>query len=130
MEPEKSMLKEFINGGWLIPLVGSLAMIARLLSSSTDVHWFEQVKKIVTAALASGIAWFVLEQTDISSLYKAITYGVIGVVSPEIIAGIVKIGEKFSKDPIKFISKKGGMSPQQPPVARRPNLDNTTLNKD
>jgi hypothetical protein len=105
MEPEKSLFKEFINGGWVIPLIGAAAMVARLLSSDRELAILEQLKKILSAAIASGIAWFVLEQTDISSLYKAITYGIIGVVSPEIINGIVALAKKFEKNPSKFIKK-------------------------
>lgn len=105
MEPEKSLFKEFIDGGWVIPLIGAAAMLARLLSSQVEIGLAEQLKKILSAAIAAGIAWFVLEQTDISSLYKAITYGVIGVVSPEIINGIVKIGKKFQSSPEKFINR-------------------------
>lgn len=105
MEPEKSLIKEFVDGGWVIPLIGAAAMLARLLSSNTKIGVVEQLKKILTASIASGIAWFVLEQTDISSLYKAITYGIIGVVSPEVINGIVKLGKKFQTSPEKFLTK-------------------------
>jgi hypothetical protein len=103
MDPEKSLLKEFIAGGWIIPLIGATAMLARIMSSNTKVSMLELFKKISTAAIASGIAWFVLEQTDISSLYKAITYGIIGVISPEIIGGIVKLGQRFSRNPTAFL---------------------------
>ncbi len=106
MEAEKSMLKEFIDGGWLIPLIGAASMLARLLSTNTVAPILEQVKKVVTAALASGITWFLLEHTDISSLYKAITYGIIGVISPEIITGLVKIGKRFAHKPESFFSRK------------------------
>jgi hypothetical protein len=106
MEPEKSLLREFINGGWLVPLVGAAAMLARLLSSNGKLTIADQVKKILTAAIASGIAWFILEQTDVSSLIKAMTYGVIGVISPEVIDGIVKLGRSFANNPSKFINKK------------------------
>ena len=58
-----------------------------------------------TAAIAATIAWFVLEQTDVSSLTKAITYGIIGVISPEVITGIVRIGEKFARNSDKFFRK-------------------------
>jgi hypothetical protein len=105
MEPDRSILKEFLEGGWLIPLIGSAAMLARLLSSSQKMSAAEYIKKIFSAAIAAGIAWFILEQTDIPSLYKAITYGVIGVVSPEIINGIVKLGKKFQSNPHKYIKK-------------------------
>ena len=57
------------------------------------------------AALCSGIAWFILEQADISSLTKAISYGVVGVVSPEIINGVIKIAAKFAKNPSKFFNE-------------------------
>lgn len=105
MEPQKSLLKEFIDGGWVIPLIGAAAMLARLLSSDRELALFEQFKKILSAAISAGVAWFVLEQTDISSLYKAIAYGVIGVISPEIINGIIIIGKSFEKNPNKFIKK-------------------------
>jgi hypothetical protein len=105
MEPEKSLIKEFLDGGWIIPLIGSAAMFARLLSAQKKIGIVEYAKKITAAAISSSIAWFILEQTDISSLYKAICYGVIGVISPEIINGIIKLGKRFQADPEKFIKK-------------------------
>ena len=95
MEPEKSMLREFLNGGWIIPLVGAAGMLARLMTAKKEYTLIEQFKNIVSAALAASIAWFILEQTDISSFYKAITYGIIGVISPEIIGGIIKLAKQF-----------------------------------
>jgi hypothetical protein len=105
MEPEKSLFKEFIDGGWVIPMIGAAAMLARLLSSDVKTSISDQLKKILSAAISSGIAWFVLEQTDIPSLYKAVTYGIIGVISPEIINGIVKLAKKFQMNPEKFLKK-------------------------
>jgi len=105
MEPEKSLIKEFINGGWIIPLIGAGAMLARLLSSDTKLTWVQQLKKITTAAIASLVAWFLLEQADIPSVYKAVTYGIIGVISPEIIAGLVKLGKRFAANPEKILKK-------------------------
>ena len=105
MEPEKSLIKVFLSGGWLVPLIGAAAMFARLLSGNNGLSLKQQFKRILTAAIAAGIAWFVLEQTDVSSLTKAITYGIIGVVSPEFIGGIVRLGQKFEKNPEKFIKK-------------------------
>ena len=105
MEPEKSILKEFLSGGWLVPLVGAAAMFARLLSGNSGLSLKQQFKRVLTEAIAAGLAWFVLAQTDVSSLTKAITYGSIGVISPEVISGIVRLGEKFAKNPEKFIKK-------------------------
>ena len=105
MEPEKSIIKEFLSGGWLVPLIGAATMFARLLSGDNGLSMKQQFKRILTAAIAAGIAWFVLEQTDVSSLTKAITYGIIGVISPEVISGIVRLAEKFAKNPEKFLRK-------------------------
>jgi hypothetical protein len=105
MEPEKSIIKEFLEGGWVIPLIGAAAMLARLLSAQKKIGMIEYAKKITAAAISSSIAWFILEQTDISSLYKAICYGIIGVISPEIINGIIKLGKRFQEDPEKYIKK-------------------------
>jgi hypothetical protein len=105
MDTERSLLKEFLDGGWMIPMIGAGAMIARLLSTDSKLSLIDQFKKILTAAIAAGISWFVLEQTDISSLYKAITYGIIGVISPEVIDGIIKLAKKFSEKPEKFFKK-------------------------
>lgn len=105
MEQEKSLLEEFLKGGWIIPLIGASGMLARLFASGGKYSLFEHIKKITAAAIASTIAWFILEQTDISSFYKAITYGVTGVISPEIITGIVKLAKKFEKNPEKYIKK-------------------------
>jgi hypothetical protein len=105
MDPSKSLIKEFLEGGWLVPFVGAAAMLARLLSANQKVTIGTFFKRIAVAAIASGVAWFVLEQTEINSLYKAVIYGVIGVISPEVIDGVVAIGKKFANNPDKFIRK-------------------------
>lgn len=111
MEPEKSIIGEFMRGGWIIPIVGASAMLARLLSTTNHgYNWFEQLKRIFTASIASSIVWVVLDSgavmtTANSSEYqltKAIIYGVVGVISPELISGIIKIASKFSDNPISF----------------------------
>lgn len=105
MEPERSLLKEFLEGGWVIPLVGAAGMLARLMTAKKQYTIIEQLKNIISAAIAAAIAWFILEQVDISSFYKAITYGIVGVVSPEIINGIIKLAKHFERTPEKFIKK-------------------------
>ena len=105
MEPERSLLKEFLDGGWIIPLVGAAGMLARLMTAKKQYTIIEQLKNIVSAAIAAAITWFILEQVDIPSLYKAITYGIVGVVSPEIIGGIIKLAKHFERSPEKFVKK-------------------------
>lgn len=106
MEPEKSIIREFLNGGWVITLIGGAAMMARLLSFNEKMSIVEYLKKIFIAATTCSIAWALLDHTDIDSVYKAITYGVIGVISPELISGIVYLGEKFSADPLRVLAKR------------------------
>lgn len=115
MEPEKSLIGEFMRGGWIIPLVGASAMIARLLSTHNHgYNWVEQLKRVFTASIASSIVWVVLDSgavmtTANSSEYqltKAIVYGVVGVISPEIIGGIIKLGVKFNNNPFFFLKFK------------------------
>lgn len=104
MDDKKNIIQEFINGGWIILVVGAAGMAARIIYSGTKHSVVEIVKKMFAAMLCSGIAWFVLEQTDISSLTKAISYGVVGVVSPEIVNGLIKIAASFAKNPTKFFN--------------------------
>ena len=105
MSGEKDLFKLFLEGGWLVSVIGAAGMLARLITNPIQGSWKEYLKKIVVAAITSTIAWFLVEQMEISSITKAITYGVVGVVSPELIEGIVKIAQNFSKNPKKFLKK-------------------------
>jgi hypothetical protein len=105
MEPDKNLIKDFLEGGWIIMMIGGSAMLARLLASNTTITILEHFKKIISAAIASGIAWFILKDVQGWELYKAIAYGIVGVISPEIIDGIIKLGKKFAKNPEKMLKK-------------------------
>lgn len=105
MEPEKSLIREFVNGGWIIPLIGAASMVARLLSTNDKTGIVCQFKKIFVASLTSTIMWALIHDIHLLDLHKAVIYGVTGVISPEIIQGIVNLGRRFSKSPETFISK-------------------------
>ncbi len=60
MEPEKSLLKEFLSGGWVVPLIGAGAMLARLLSGENNYTWGQQLKKILTALFLLVILFFIV----------------------------------------------------------------------
>ena len=104
-EPQKSLVQAFLDGGWLVPLIGAAGMIARILSSKESITVELLCKRIPAAAISSGIAWYILEQTDISSLYKAVIYGIVGVILPEVIEGIVTLAKRIAKNPSRFIRK-------------------------
>jgi hypothetical protein len=103
MEPEKSLIRDFISGGWLIPVIGALGMIARIMVGTSNESLWTFSKKVISAAIASGIAWFILDGAPVSDFAKAICYGMVGVVSPEIINGIVTLAKKVEKNPEKYI---------------------------
>ena len=100
------ILKEFISGGWIVTLLGAIGMAARLFMGNEKIGCIQQLKRIIAAAIFSTIAWFILEQVDVSSLTKAISYGIIGVISPEVLQGIVTLSKRFAKKPEDFLKKK------------------------
>lgn len=105
MADEKDLIREFLTGGWIVALIGGLGMLARNILDNVERSHTEHFKRILAAVICSTIAWFILEQVEVSSLVKAICYGIIGVVSPELINGIVKLAKKYSKKPQDIINK-------------------------
>ena len=105
MSDEKDLLKEFLTGGWIVALLGGLGMLARNMIDGVERSHKEQLKRILAAAICSTIAWFILEQVEVSSLTKAISYGVVGVVSPEILQGVTALAKRFAKKPQDFVKK-------------------------
>lgn len=103
---DKDILMEFLRGGWIVALIGALGMLARSFMDGIKRSVLEQTKRIIAAAICSTIAWFILEQVDVSSLTKAISYGITGVVSPEILQGMTVLSKKFAKKPEDFLNKK------------------------
>jgi hypothetical protein len=105
MDPEKSLLGEFLNGGWIIPVIGAASMIARIVSTNDTTGLVSQLKRIFVASLTSTIMWALIHDLALLDLHKAVIYGITGVISPEIIQGLINLGKKFSKSPDKFINK-------------------------
>jgi predicted MFS family arabinose efflux permease len=96
----------FLNGGWVVLLIGAAGMIARLVTSKNpdEKTLAHAMSNILAAMLTSMIAWFMLEQFAIEPIYKALIYGLAGLNSPEILGGVIKLSTKFSDDPSGFIS--------------------------
>lgn len=114
----------FLDGGWVVLIIGAAGMLARLATSKNpeDKNPMQVVKNILAAMTASLIAWFVLEQFEIDSMYKAIAYGLVGLNSPELLTGIVKITTGFAEDPTNFIKniKGGGKPAPKTPTKKKP----------
>lgn len=105
MSDEKNLIREFLTGGWIVAAIGGLGMLARSLLDGIERSHLEHFKRIVAASICATIAWFILEQVEVSSLTKAISYGVVGVVSPEILQGVTALAKKFAKKPQDLVKK-------------------------
>jgi hypothetical protein len=123
----EEFIPKFIKGGWIVALIGAAGMIARLVVSEEDTPMNQVVRNIAAAMIASSISWFIMEQFEINSMIKAITYGLVGLNSPELLKGITKISGSFSDNPSAFISnaKKGKVTSQRKAPVRR----KTTIKK-
>ena len=106
MKNLNEFIPAFLNGGWVVLLIGAAGMIARLVTSNSPEETSANsiVKNIMAAMITSLLAWFILEQFEIKSLYKALIYGLGGLNSPEILSGILKISTSFSNNPGEFLS--------------------------
>jgi hypothetical protein len=88
-------------------------MVARLVTTNEEQSSSDVVKKMISSMIASLIAWFVMEQFEVDSMYKAVAYGLVGLNSPEIIQGVLKISGQFAADPMSFMKK------EQPKTKRK-----------
>ena len=106
MKNLNDFIPEFLNGGWVVLLIGAAGMIARLITSvsTEETNGNGVIRNILSAMITSLLAWFILEQFQINSLYKALFYGLAGLNSPEILKGILKITTSFSNNPGEFIA--------------------------
>lgn len=114
----------FMSGGWIVLLIGAAGMIARLATSKNpeDKTPGQIASNIAAAMIASLIAWFILEQFEVASMYKAIAYGMVGLNSPELLTGIIKISTNFASNPSEFMKniKTGGAPPIKKKVIKKP----------
>jgi hypothetical protein len=97
------ILHSFIDGGWLVLVVGMAGMMARLALFSGKVTLVHCVKNLIAAMFCSCITWFILEEIKIHFMYKAIIYTLAGLDAPELMKGTLKIGQGFAQDPHSFL---------------------------
>jgi len=123
MDSLSKFIPLFLSGGWVVLIIGATGMIARLATSKNPEDKTPQqvVSNIGAAMIASLLTWFIMEQFTISSMYKAIAYGLVGLNSPEILSGIIKITTGFANDPTNFIKnlKSGNLDPKPPAKTKK-----------
>jgi uncharacterized membrane protein YeaQ/YmgE (transglycosylase-associated protein family) len=101
----ENFVDNLLGGGWVVLLIGAAGMIARLVTTNENQTGSDVVKKMISSMIASLIAYFVMEQFEVDPMYKAIAYGLVGLNSPEIINGVLKISGQFAADPMSFMKK-------------------------
>jgi uncharacterized membrane protein YeaQ/YmgE (transglycosylase-associated protein family) len=115
MDSLSKFIPLFFSGGWIVLLIGAAGMIARLATSKNpeDKTPGQIISNIAASMIASLIAWFILEQFEVASMYKALAYGLVGLNSPELLTGIIKISTNFANNPAEFMKniKTGGAPP-------------------
>jgi hypothetical protein len=101
-------------------------MIARLATSKNpeDKTPSQIFSNVFAAMVASMIAWFIMEQFSIDAMWKAIAYGLVGLNSPELLTGVIKLSTKFSENPSEFISnvRSGSSAKPKPKPKPKPRL--------
>jgi predicted MFS family arabinose efflux permease len=114
----------FLSGGWIVLLIGAAGMVARLATSKNpeDKTPAQIISNIIASMVASLIAWFIMEQFEVASMYKAVAYGLVGLNSPELLTGIIKISTSFANNPTEFMKniKTGGAPPPKKRAVKKP----------
>jgi hypothetical protein len=119
------LLHSFIDGGWLVLIVGIAGMMARLALASGKVTVLECFKNLLAAMFCSTITWIILEEVKIHFMYKAIIYTLAGLDAPELLKGGIKLAHGFAQDPHSFLVqlKKGKIY-----EGKKPNSTNSRSN--
>lgn len=77
-------IQEFKKGGWVIALLGSMGMLARLILTDEKYSFFVWLRKIIAGGIVGVLAYFALYGTDIEPIYKSVIYSISGSLAPEI----------------------------------------------
>ena len=77
-------IQDFKKGGWVIALLGSMGMFARLILTEEKYSFFVWLRKIVAGGIVGVLAYFALYGTNIDPLYKSVIYSISGSLAPEI----------------------------------------------
>jgi len=89
-------IQEFKKGGWVIALLGSLGMLARLILSKEKYSFLPWLRKIIAGGIVGVLAYFALYGTNIDPLYKSVIYSISGSLAPELWTFVLKkLKKKF-----------------------------------
>ena len=94
-----TMLEEFKKGGWIMAILGSLGMLARLILIDEEYNFFIWLRKIIAGGITGVIVYFALYGTTIEPIYKSVICSISGSVAPELF--------KIVRDKIKSLKNNG-----------------------
>lgn len=77
-------IESFRKGGWIVAMLGSLGILARLLLAKVKPTFCEAIKKTTAGGIVGVIAYFALHGTNIDPLYKSVIYATAGAFAPEL----------------------------------------------
>ena len=77
-------VQDFKKGGWVITLLGSLGMLARLIVTNEKFIFLIWLRKIIAGGIVGVLAYFALYGTSLDPLYKSVIYSISGSIAPEI----------------------------------------------
>lgn len=111
------LIQSFTSDGWIVLILSLSGALTRLTLFEGNVSIIEFTRRILSAVAVGMISWFILDGVDWPQFYKIIIYIVIGLDSPSIIKGVIKVLNIFTDNPGKvFNSLKRGELPESEPV--------------
>ena len=88
--------EDFRRGGWIVAVLSSLGVLAKMLFSKKQYHWLLYIKNSVAGGIVGVIMYFALHDAKIDELYKAVLMCSSGALAPDLYDAFVeKIKSKF-----------------------------------
>jgi len=93
-----SMIQEFKKGGWIMAVLGSLGMLARLILIDEKYDFFIWLRKVIAGGITGVIVYFALYGSSLEPIYKSVICSISGSIAPELFEWI--------RNKVKFLKTK------------------------
>jgi len=80
----REIADELHKGGWIIALLGAVAMFARLLLSSDKHSLMGWIRFITAGGITGVLVYFALFNVHIDPMIKSVLYSISGAIAPEL----------------------------------------------
>lgn len=78
------VMEEFKKGGWIMAVLGSAGMLARLILTDEKYSFFIWLRKIIAGGITGVIVYFALYGLTIDPIYKSVLCSISGSIAPEL----------------------------------------------